>query len=521
MKMENASDLTLVEVLKKIDIRYRITFCGTMLFGLLAQGLGLFNEFSWHDDIGLFGVGATTTSGRWMLEICAQAVGRLFGEWQFSLPLFNGTIGLFFIALTACLIVAVLDIRSQGMCLFTGGLLAVFPVVTATFAFVYTLPYYAFSVALGAFGAWCLCKMKKPLLGGILGVICIGCSLGIYQAYLPLTLCILLFYLIGCAVKEDTVSAAALIKRSFLFGLEAIAALLFYLGMNKLMLKLQHLQLSSYLSLDTMGKSSPAGYLKRAAQAYREFLLPDRDSLGYMFPGSLRVLYFATLFLGGLLALRLIVRTYRKDRVKGLWAVLLFLLVPLAANFIIVMAGKEIVGGLMVYAQAMPFVLFAWMLEGLSLPAEKLARCLKTAGLAVLLFVNVMYCRYDNKCYLKTTLRQQQAISYFTTLITRIKSTEGYRDELPVSFLNTGEIQDESLQEIEALRNTQLTGYGGGATAYVNDYNWLVFMNFWCGYWPTVVDGDDIVSLPEVEEMPSYPDDGSIKVIDERVVVKF
>lgn len=33
--------------------------------------------------------------------------------------------------------------------------------------------------------------------------------------------------------------------------------------------------------------------------------------------------------------------------------------------------------------------------------------------------------------------------------------------------------------------------------------------------------GHDLKEIPEVQNMPSYPDDGSIKIIDNVIVVKF
>ncbi|MBE5943317.1 MAG: hypothetical protein E7258_00185 [Lachnospiraceae bacterium] len=62
-----------INVLNKIEHRYKIAFLSTLIFGLIAQGMALFNKFSFHDDVAeLFGVGATTSSGRWMLELLSQ-----------------------------------------------------------------------------------------------------------------------------------------------------------------------------------------------------------------------------------------------------------------------------------------------------------------------------------------------------------------------------------------------------------------------------------------------------------------
>ncbi len=58
-------------------------------------------------------------------------------------------------------------------------------------------------------------------------------------------------------------------------------------------------------------------------------------------------------------------------------------------------------------------------------------------------------------------------------------------------------------------------------TGYVNNYAWLDFMQNWCGYKPNVVDAAEAGNASEIESMPNYPKDGSIKVINGVVVVKF
>ena len=55
----------------------------------------------------------------------------------------------------------------------------------------------------------------------------------------------------------------------------------------------------------------------------------------------------------------------------------------------------------------------------------------------------------------------------------------------------------------------------------VNSYNWTLFVKVWTGYDPVIIEEDEFKDLPEVKMMSSYPDNGSIKVIDETVVVKF
>ncbi|MDE5854548.1 MAG: hypothetical protein K2H19_05745 [Ruminococcus sp.] len=146
-----------------------------------------------------------------------------------------------------------------------------------------------------------------------------------------------------------------------------------------------------------------------------------------------------------------------------------------------------------------------------------------------MLFISFSYCRYANINYLKAEYQQQRMISYFTVLITQIKSVDGYRDEIPVCYINPNNKKDATLKE---LSNFELfyTSPNYGIEEGVNGMNgnrktggdvWCYFMNDWCAFGPEVVDEEDFVDLPEVIDMPYYPDDGSIKIINDTVVVKF
>ena len=43
----------------------------------------------------------------------------------------------------------------------------------------------------------------------------------------------------------------------------------------------------------------------------------------------------------------------------------------------------------------------------------------------------------------------------------------------------------------------------------------------WCDFDPTLEDASEYENLPEVQEMPCYPDTGSIHMMDGVLIVKF
>ena len=493
-------------------------FCGALIFGLISQGMGLFNKFSWHDDIfSLFLTGETITSGRWMLHALTELEILIFGDGHYSLPLMNGLFSLLCIGLSAGLIVSLLKIRNQLLCVLLGAMMAVFPVVTALFSFMFAAPYYFLALLMITAGAYLICGTER-WLGKATGVILAGCSVGVYQAFFPVLLTAILLYDITMLTEgEDRLSA--MIKKILIHGLCVLASMVLYSAASQIFLTATGQKLSPYMGINQASSLPIRIYLQRAVRAYREFFFPSRNVTWDMYPQHLHYMYFFMLCADAAMGMMMIVRIWKKNRGKALLTVLMLVLYQLGCNFILVMS--EDVHSLMVYGQIMHAALFVWMADRLALRRPWVRKLSSMTAVLALGVSCIMYARYDNQCYLKTEFQQQEAISWYTTLATRIKSTEGYRDELPVAWVNENESQDLSLYNIDELDFLKISGYEANIQEYVNSWAWEEFAARWCGFRPWTVSAEEVEKLPEVQAMPHYPDDGSIQVIQDTVVVKF
>jgi len=511
----------IIEYFKKIKSQYKVTFISTLIFGIIAHGMGLFNKYSFSDDIGggFNGLGATITSGRWMLEIFSKVELLIFGDGHFSMPVFNGLISIIFIAISACLLVSLLEIKNNTLCVVIGGIMVVFPTVTGIFNYMFAAPSYMLSLLMSVYGAYIICKSDKWYLNFI-GIILIACSIGVYQAFIPFMLSIFVVYLIKVCSYSD-IELNELIRKAIRIFISVILSAVVYFLINKFALSLIDAQLTSYLGIDTMGKESMTDYLYRVAYAYGRFFILDDSKKYYMYYANIKYVHYATLFISFVLAFDILKNKYKENKVLTVFILVLFAIVPLASNFIFVMVDPSNIHGLMMYGQIAPYILLVLLLDNLE-TESKVFSCLSTITIVILLFINIMYCRFDNQCYLKAEYVQEEAISYFTTLVTRIKSTENYDDELPVSFIfiDGSRIEDKSIYDIENLDYINLIQYDE-LYYYINNYEWKTFMKRWCGYDPVIVDGSDLQNNEEVKAMACYPDYGSIKVIDDRVVVRF
>ena len=505
-------------ILSGISPQARAAFLGALLCGLAAHGMGLTNKFSTHDDImALFWTGSTIASGRWMLHVVGWLEILLFGDGHFSLPVMNGLFSLCCIGLAAALITDLLKIRSRAACAGLGGIMAAFPAMAGLFGYMFTVPYYMLAMIMTVGAAWLICR-KKAWWAKAAAILLGGCAVGIYQAFLPMVISLALMYDLKWLAEENG-TPGDFLKKAAGQVLCVLGIMALYFAANRFFVAKFQVEMNSYMGIDQVGSTSLSDYLRRVGTAYREFFLPTRNVSGDMYPMHAYYVYLAMATADVILGIRLAFRTGRKNGAKGALAGLVLLLLPLGCNFIYVMSG--FVHGLMTFSQAAQAALFAFLSDRTEIGRPKLRRAASGLAAAAMGLMIVMYARYDNQCYLKTAFQQQEAISWYTTLATRIKSVPGYREDLPVAFLNGEEKQDLTLYNIGELDFIHEPPYGDDITGYLNTYAWRSFMERWCGFGPAYADPAGWADREETRAMPHYPDDGSIRIIDGTVVVNF
>ena len=143
--MENGTSMRQNESCKwldKISIPERWAFLSAMLVGFLTHSFIMYNKMSYLDDcIYYFKLGATFPSGRWGLGII-EAILNWLELQPYSMPLTNGLLTIFFIALMAVVLVRMFGVKDSVFAALIGAYMVVFPTVTSTFSYMFTAPSY-------------------------------------------------------------------------------------------------------------------------------------------------------------------------------------------------------------------------------------------------------------------------------------------------------------------------------------------------------------------------------------------
>ena len=497
------------KTLQRIPEQYYFGFNAALVIGLLAHAMTLVNKYSFHDDISqLFGAGSTFASGRWMLGILFKLERLFWGATTYSIPVVNGMQSIVLLGLTSCLIIYLLDIKGAFTCIGISGVMVSFPVICGMFGYMFTAHYYMVALFMTVAGTVLLCKGRKWYLLAA-GILLNACAIGVYQAYIPVMLSVAVLWVIA-RVWDGEMTWSAFWLECCKLILTCAAAVAVYLIVNKLFLALTGVTLVDYRGLNRMGAEPVGTYLRRVITAYEELLNPTTETRVDMFPFRLRTLYWFSL---ALIALGVVLRVVQTGLCKGLQIVLPVLVLPLACNFIYVMCNQPDVHSLMLYGQVGLLLLVAFLADRMEI------RTLGSAAAALLLLFSVMFVRLDNALYLRTEFEQTRTIQYFTTMVTQIKSCEGYRSDLPVAFVGFGNNQDSTAQNMTGFEMLQIIPYRG-MKKMLNTHSALTFMERWCGFTPVYAPADQYAQLPEVKAMPCYPDDGSIEIVSGTVVVK-
>lgn len=499
----------------------KAAFFTVLILGFISHVHIFSVNYIFHDSTILDGLGATYSSGRWALGFCHDIAQRLLGTYQ--LPFINGFISLLFIALSVLLLVNALEIKSVICAVFVGAAVVSFPSVASHFAFMFTAPAYFLSMLLGT-AAVALANKKATGFSFVAGASLTAFSIGIYQAYLSFAISFALVIVIVYGLREQA-DFSAMLKKGLFFVSMLICGLLLYLLINKAVLAIKGIELTTYQGLDRIGRIDFALVPNAVLRSYSELLEPKWTGIITSFFEKRVTLIIV--ILGSLLFLRLL----RMSK-AGAWAKVLLLLLavisPLALNSVYLMAPGSMNGvhSLMrmslTFCYILPAVYVELLLQKLD-PDVKISpdKIIVSCTVFILCLVPVMYCYRDNTAYLNAELAEEQAEAYLGSMVTRIRSTEGYRDELPVAYIGFG-ISDSTFDRLPTYGDIYTYILHFSLEDMLNTDLWEEFCALHLGWSPKEVENKSYYSsLEQVQQMPCYPDDGSIQVIEDAIVVKF
>lgn len=513
------------QLYRRVPKHTKVCFATGVLVGWLTHFYMLTNKFlNWDDANNVDTFGSGDYLGRWFLKYIHPLGGK------YSIPAVHGFLLIVCIAVSACLILEILQIRSVTGAVLTAVVLETFPSVVSTIFFMFMAHTSGIGILMATLAVY---LMRKYRYGWLPCTVLLICVLGIYQSYISFAITLMLLGMIGDMFHGKRFPD--ILKKGILCVAVLGAGVLIYMKLSHVFYP--NLDNETYGGVGNMGQIAVSEMPRLIGRCYKRFLEYFLWKPFAFVSSTAQAANIVTCVLAIALFVCLAVRRkmYR-DIPTFLMLILVCGFVPLAAAFVYFMAPEATYSMLMLYAYALIYVTVLALLEYCvedwnEKPAtEKWKNALRSAAVLVTVatvFVS-SYTDYllTNRAYLRTNFATERVQQYFNRVIAMVERTEGYENGDSVEILGEFYYRDNpSTVEIDILDSEDLRELDGVAlengliTTGVRDN----FIRMFVGFDMADLNYADKKAIMETEtykNMAVYPKEGCVQKINGIWVVK-
>jgi len=501
--LERITDRALLAVSRK-----KLAILSALATGLAAYLFCFVNKLETMDDLaGMYGQGATLSSGRWGLDLLKYLTPN------FSLPWLNGLVSLVLITISICLVIEIFEIRSKVLQILLPGLMITFPSQVCTYGYMFTVVQYAIALFLSVGGVFVLTHGRgwgSWLLAGLFFIL----TMSIYQPFISVAASYLVVYVLFLVLKNEK-GSKTVVQTGLRFICVLVLSLVAYYGITLVIQKIQRIGLNEYGGSTLNGIGDVLFGIRVAYTSFLGYFLKGYYDL--VPTGLSRVIHVVVaLLVLALLIFHLASMPKESERRKKILIVMVcFFLLPPAVNCIRIIS--TLTHNLMLFGVTCVYVLTAVVIQHTTLPGKEkvqaAAKDLVCLGMVFLIGINVLYA---NGVYFKMYMQEKQAESFYTAVASGLMQEENYKPGSPVAILGTS----DNLFPIPMIDADNLAGIREGI---IGTYSQDEFLRTFLGLRLNLCGSDVTDALKEdirVTAMPSYPYHGCIQELDGIFIVK-
>lgn len=510
----------------KIPQYLRTGFLSGMIAGLITHFYMLTHKLpNWDDATNLAHYGSGNFLGRWFLKYLHPLGSR------YSIPAIHGVLMILFLALAACIVLEILQLKSTTAAVLVPALMVTFPSVACTMTFMFMAHTSAMAIFMTCLAVYFL---RRYRWGMIPCAVLLICSLGVYQSYISIAITLMILGMLMDVLEGK--DFWKILKQGIVCVLVLLAAVGIYMWLSHLIYP--NLDNETYGGVGNMGNIAISEMPVLAARCYKRFLEYFIWKPFAFVSETMQVLNIMVCVLTAGFGFYLILakKMYRNILSCILYCVLAFF-IPLAAAFVYFMAPEVDYSMLMLYAYVLIYVLLIALWEKAAAGwagALKSTDTIRTAaaGIISIAMITVIafscYTNYllSNRAYLRMSISYERVTSYFNRIIASVEAIEGYRNGEPVTILGEFYYKDNpSPVELDVLDSESLREMSGVAlengliTSGVRDD----FIETFIGFNMADIDWrqkEAVMESEEYKKMPVYPANGSVQKINDIWVVK-
>lgn len=495
--------------------QWKVCFLSALIVGFLAHFYKISNWLpNWDSLVFRYDAQNMIGLGRWFLPVVCSVSSF------FDLPFLNGILCVLFHALGAVVILNIFKVKNNITAALIGATVISFPTVTSVLMYNYVADGYAFSFFISCLAAELVLR-KKPRY--IISVILIALSSGIYQAYITVTITLIIAgltddFIFGGEKISDTLKKA--LKCLFTGG----AGMVLYYAMLKLLLFVSGSELADYQGINSALSPANIDILSSLYLIKDTFLKFFFGSYGKL---SLFVILNVAIFLFSVICYVAYCLKKKKKSSLGkliflIFALIFFVLGGTALAFI--NAGVEY-HNLMLMGYCTFYIMFIILYERGKDKNKKhtLVKSWTVFVLSLLLIFNQIL--ISNICYHKAQMAYEKSYGTLIRIADRIEQTEN--SDKSNRLMVIGAL--EGSEGYSAVIPPEITGVTDGFIIRADDESvgqsvFTSTINDYCGKNYEFVYGkekDDLLRKEEIKNMPVWPEAGCILVTDDITVINF
>lgn len=506
------------KIVAKISTRNKRLFVEVLIVTLLVHVFKLVNYLPNHDSLYYFyGSQDSITSGRWALKYAAGISS------YFDIPWLTGVLSAIYISLSAVLIVNLIKINNVFLEFLAALCIGIYPSVTSTFAYAYAADAYFLAMLLATFSVAMFLEndWKKRLLGSL----SLGFATGIYQAYLAFAVVLIIICLVKYSLW-DNMNIFRMTIRCLYSGV--IGVLVYAIGLN---IRLDGRQLLEYQGISDASLLKPLDeYFAVVKECWPELLrLMFKDNMY----GNEVVAGLVMFFWSGALALFLVkcVKEIKRKRyVNVICSVVFFALLPIAVYCVKFLSENVVYHKLMVQSVAVIWLIPIIVLDNIEFKKPIISKVCAEILLILLLINYGNWIIGNNICYVSMHKAYEKGYALALRIADRIEQIPDFEttDFLYVAgteYMRIGETADSNLYlDSDLYRVTQsMTGISASIIQYANPLYVFMINEYIGGDYETLYTQDEISAIKDsvkYKEMPTWPREGSVGIINNVIVVK-
>lgn len=499
--------LLLTNFYNKIPTRFKHTFLWSAAIGLIIHLYVFTNGFLNHDSLFNFYANRDSNgSGRFTIKYFKGITS------YFDLHYIQGILSILFLALTIALLVELFQLTSKWVIIPFSVIYLSYPTIAGTFAYMFTSHAYLLANLLTVFAVYLCFKLKRKWIAVIVGSVLLYLALGTYQINIAYGSTLILLLFIKELLINDKLGIKSYISSILMLGLGLFVYILHFKIYQKLhnLLDYNGISEAGKINLETIQKANENIFEDIGLYFFNDFKFERLFEI-------LNTTYFALFII-----LLIIVILTRKISILKIALVILSIVILPYTLYLVYFISPDVDYHLIMKQHfALIYIVGLVLFQSIIMYKNVFVQAFNIVILGIFCLIGYNQIVISNIYYEKLSDLNQETYSLMTRVTYDIQHVPGYSTDLKIAMVG----YPSTLMTVPRRYNLFTPNNVGVSSRIVYDYaSAYAYLANEIGL-PNEVPKQSKQFLADnaedIKTMTNWPAEGSIKIIDDIIVVKF